>query len=251
MGRHASQYDALYAGWQGSPWLAAFCAEDAQVQAAIAAAPGGGGGEHPLAQPNPWAATDGVVPDSKRYLTRVLGLYGQADGGPAHRVFAACKRIAAELGGDAVATFHAGPLKAKARIFEKARMQGGRLDFIRDYARCMFRVKDLAALPRLAALLRAAPEFGLARAKNRFAPGYSASDSAGYRDYQLLARTPDDWLVEMQVIPEEMYQLKDKLGRFPVRHYPVLHALPHVASPFARCVGVARVENTTLNAAAL
>ena len=61
-------------------------------------------------------------------------------------------------------------------------------------------------------LLRTAAGFHVARGKNRFAEGYDASDSAGYRDFQLLLRTPDGWLVELQVIPAQMHQLKERLG---------------------------------------
>lgn len=210
MKQHKSKYDALYAKSQDRAWLGKFAAADAKIQAAIPTLlePGS-----KLAQPNPWAGTDGVRTDSKRYLTRVLGLHGEAGGGPAAAVFAACRRIAAELGGGTALSFEAGPPKREVRIFEKSRMQEGRLDLIRDLWRGMFKVNKLGAMPLLLDLLHAAPEFDVVRGKNRFAPGYNADDSAGYRDYQLVVRTPDGWLVELQVIPVEMYQLKSELGQ--------------------------------------
>ena len=35
-----------------------------------------------------------------------------------------------------------------------------------------------------------------------------AKKSAGYRDYQLLVRSPDGWMVELQIIPEECLAVK-------------------------------------------
>ena len=211
MSRHKSQYDELYASWQDRSWMDEFTAADAKIQAAIP--PLLKPGSKLLAQPNPWAEDAGIRTDSKRYLTRVHGLCSEAGGGPAAAVFAGCRRIMAELGGDGSVVFEAGPPKGKRRIFEKSRMQAGRFDLIRDLWRGMFKVNKLDAMPFLLGLLQAAPEFDLVRGKNRFAPGYDAGDSAGYRDYQLVARTPDGWLVELQVIPVEMYQLKSELGQ--------------------------------------
>ena len=48
--------------------------------------------------------------------------------------------------------------------------------------------------------------------RNRFDSSYDAADSAGYRDYQIVARTKQGWLVEIQVIPREIYKLKSTLG---------------------------------------
>lgn len=42
--------------------------------------------------------------------------------------------------------------------------------------------------------------------------GWDSRDSAGYRDYQLLVQTKEGWIVELQLIPEDMYVLKEKLG---------------------------------------
>ena len=87
-----------------------------------------------------------------------------------------------------------------------------RYDLIRDYARAMFIIYDLDKMATLIHLLRTAAGFTLVRGKNRFAPEYVGSDSAGYRDFQLVVRTPDNWLIEIQIIPKEMYDLKETLG---------------------------------------
>ena len=89
----------------------------------------------------------------------------------------------------------------------------GKFDHIRDYARAAFEVKDLTIFPRVLALLAAAPEFEVLRAKNRLAPDWDPCDSAGYRDYQLLVKAPGaGWIIELQVIPTELYTLKRTLG---------------------------------------
>eukprot|EP00729_Bicosta_minor_P017481 gene17481-33470_t len=118
--------------------------------------------------------------------------------------------------GDAVAEFRCGPLKKRSRVFEKVLMQDGRFDWIRDYARNYIVIKkgqfdDMAMVPTLIARQE---EVKMVRAKNRFDPDYNSKQSAGYRDYQIILKTKDGWLVEVQVIPEEMLetQLKEKLG---------------------------------------
>ena len=150
---------------------------------------------------------------SKRYLTRILKVFEDTATGPAAGVDAACRRIATALGGDDKVTFSFGKLKKQGRIFEKLLSCDGKFNHIRDYARAAFEVKDLSVFPRVLELLAAAPEFELLRAKNRLAPAYDPRDSAGYRDYQLLVKTPGDgWIVELQVIPSQLYTLKRNLG---------------------------------------
>ena len=57
-------------------------------------------------------------------------------------------------------------------------------------------------------------EVNVVRAKNRFDPSYDAKASSGYRDYQIILKTKvGGWLVEVQVIPEEMLELKESLGQ--------------------------------------
>jgi len=204
MARHRGAYDELFASWSDQPWLAQLQVVHAKVETQLPAGLS--------AQPNPWAA-DGIEPTSKRYLNRMLKVYDDMENGPTVGVGVAGRRIAKELGGDNVLIFSFGKLKKQGRIFEKLLSVGGKFNHIRDYARCAFEVKDLSVIPRLLELLAAAPEFNVQRAKNRFAPDWDPRDSAGYRDYQLLVKTPGaGWIVEMQIIPTELYTLKRKLG---------------------------------------
>lgn len=99
-------------------------------------------------------------------------------------------------------------------MFEKVLMQDGRFDWIRDYARNYIVVKkgqfdDIAMVPTLLARQK---EVEMVRAKNRFDPAYDVKETAGYRDYQVILKTKEGWLVEVQVIPEEMLELKESLG---------------------------------------
>jgi hypothetical protein len=66
--------------------------------------------------------------------------------------------------------------------------------------------------PKLLQNLLLTNEFKVVRAKNRLSTTYDPRDSAGYRDYQLLVRTKDGWIVELQIIAESMLQLKNELG---------------------------------------
>ena len=55
-------------------------------------------------------------------------------------------------------------------------------------------------------------EYTVIRTKNRFAAGYNAYDSSGYRDYQALVTVDGGWIIEIQVIPREMWRVKSELG---------------------------------------
>ena len=165
----------------------------------------------------PWCAnqqaeSDGVEVTSKRYLTRVIDIFGRKYDGPSDVVFKECRLIAAKLGGDGAVVFKAGPPKQRGRLFEKARMHKNHFDLIRDFSRAMFIVYNLDLIAPLLQLLCTAAGFHVARGKNRFALEYDASDSAGYRDFQILVRTTAAWLVELQIIPAQMYSLKETLG---------------------------------------
>ena len=46
-----------------------------------------------------------------------------------------------------------------------------------------------------------------------------AKRSAGYRDYQVLARGPDGWMVELQLIPAECLAVKNDLGHEEYTNY--------------------------------
>ena len=76
--------------------------------------------------------------------------------------------------------------------------------------------------PKLLQSLLLANEFKVVRAKNRLSTTYDPRDSAGYRDYQLLVRTADGWIVELQIIAERMLQLKNELGHSEYTHFRFL-----------------------------
>lgn len=75
-----------------------------------------------------------------------------------------------------------------------------------------FVVAKHADIPKLLAALGAAFEFEIVRCKNRLSRSYNSSDSAGYRDVQVLVKTAAGWIIELQIIPVEMYDLKNRLG---------------------------------------
>jgi len=57
------------------------------------------------------------------------------------------------------------------------------------------------------------PEYTIVRTKNRFAAGYDSGQIAsGYRDYQMLVEIDGGYLLEIQILPREMYEVKSKLG---------------------------------------
>jgi hypothetical protein len=54
--------------------------------------------------------------------------------------------------------------------------------------------------------------FRFVRCKNRLDPAVSAYDSGGYRDCQCLVRIPSGWVVELQIIPDEIYAVRKRCG---------------------------------------
>ena len=56
------------------------------------------------------------------------------------------------------------------------------------------------------------PAYTVVRVKNRFLSEYEPIDSAGYRDCQILAQLADGWIVEIQIIPREIFNLKSHLA---------------------------------------
>jgi hypothetical protein len=123
--------------------------------------------------------------------------------------FAGCVTIGAELGVE----WHQGKLKKEQRILEKALLRENRFNEIRDYARGCFIVDDLGDIARILSRIETGTEYRIARTKNRFAIEYDAHESSGYRDFQLLAEINGGYLVEIQIIPRQMYNIKSKLGQ--------------------------------------
>ena len=102
---------------------------------------------------------------------------------------------------------------------EKVLMLDGFLDEIRDYGRDLFEVIEMGCFHTLVEEIEASPLLEIVRVKNRFDPTDNAEDSAGYRDYQLILRTEQGWLVELQIIPSDIYKLKRKLGHSDYTEY--------------------------------
>ena len=92
---------------------------------------------------------------------------------------------------------------------EKARDGEGNYAAIRDVGRLSLIIEDFLLMPDVVEALFDCQDFEVSRIKNRLDPDHTA----GYRDVQLLVREPKGkWIVEVQVIPQEMYELKNKDG---------------------------------------
>lgn len=153
------------------------------------------------------------------------GDVAQSTENPAELVSAACTRIALEISGGSVVQFICGQIKGRKRVAQKVISQVGHYEKIRDYARGYFKVKKgyNLVIPMLVEKVLAAPEFEVVRTKNRFSPNHKAEKSAGYRDYQMILQTTGEkWLFEVQVIPEEMLNLKNELGHDDYTEYRFL-----------------------------
>lgn len=207
MEKHRSAYDALFLPWSTEPWVLFLKEMHDDQKSKFEVNP---------AQPNPWVS-DGIDTKSKSYLIRVLKIFEDttSDASPIKIVDCVCNGVVAALGGSSVAAFRCGPVKKRGRIFEKVLMLAGLFDMIRDYGRGYIIVKrgHFKKMAMVPTLLDANPEVDFVRAKNRFDPQYNPKDSAGYRDYQIIIRTKvGGWLFELQVIPEEILDLKESLG---------------------------------------
>lgn len=208
MARHKESYDELFGPWSNEHWIGYLTDEHNDRAAAFT--------DHPK-QPNPWVEQNSkYIPTSKHYLVQIRKVFDDPNPStsPKYIVEEVCKRVIKAIGGEAVAEFKAGPNKRGRRIFEKVRTLDNHFDCIRDYARCYIVIKkgQFKKMPLILGLLDANPDVKIVRAKNRFDPAYDSSKSHGYRDYQIILETKQGWLVEVQVIPEEMLKLKDSLG---------------------------------------
>lgn len=155
-------------------------------------------------QPNPFIPA--VDAQSKSYLAKTLATFtAKLESG---ELFRGCQMISTELGVE----WRAGKLKKEQRIIEKALLRANRFDEIRDYARGCFIINELADMARLLHRIEGGDEYTVVRVKNRFAEDYDPLESSGYRDYQLLARLSDGYMVEIQIIPRKMYEVKSELG---------------------------------------
>lgn len=184
--------------------------------------------EHPK-QPNPWAdGPEKIEVTSKRYLTRLLDVLNNTDvykkllTDPCLVMSRGLREVIRKLEGSTVSDtldgtvveYEPSPIKNLTRVAEKA-LSLGSYDQIRDYLRGYFRVKagHYNRIPRVLELLHASKLFDVVRIKNRFSLGYEAARSAGYRDVQVILKMKSGgWLYELQIVPEEMLDLKEKLG---------------------------------------
>jgi len=165
-------------------------------------------------QPNPWKG-NGIMVTSKRYLARVITVYNGTGAkydvlvDPVSNAVAVCDRIVAQFG--AGVKLVTGPPKKEQRIMEKA--HDGNYARIRDLGRLSLIVDHISLMPGVMRALSDCQDFEVVRIKNRLDPGHEALDSAGYRDVQVLVREPQGgWIVEIQVIPTKMYELKTSCG---------------------------------------
>ena len=211
--RHSQKYNQLFNTWREDDVLIRLRGVTAALTPRL---------ESPyeqVLQPNPWATQEGsddnIRVNSKRYLSRVIAVF-TGDGAqygvainPVDDVMNACTRAMAVFGEDI--ELLKGPPKKEQRIMEKA--TNGKYDSVRDLGRFSLLVGDIAMLPAVITELAACPEFVVVRVKNRLDPDHDAHDTAGYRDVQVLVREPTGrWIVEIQIIPGAMYELKKSCG---------------------------------------
>lgn len=205
--RHQAKYDELFQPWKAKPWINYLKVKHDARKVNFESNP---------AQPNPWE-DEGIETTSKSYLINIMEKFKETSpSAPVCTLERVCKKVAGILNssGDACIEFRMGPLKKRDRIFEKVLMNlDGRFDLIRDYARAYIVIKEghFDDMPLVTEIFDRNEEVQLIRAKNRFDPEYDArTESAGYRDYQVILKTKDGgWLLELQIIPEEMLFLKE------------------------------------------
>lgn len=217
MCKHRGEYDKLFQPWSQESWIGFLKDQHGKLnrKASLKTNP---------AQPNPWAG-EGIPAKSKEYLVNLMEVFADTSASsPTQIAEDACKKVVEFMGED-VAEFRRGPLKGKRRVFEKVLMHGGRFDQIRDYARNYIVIKkgQFDDMPLAPIHFARQKEVDVVRAKNRFDPSYDAKASSGYRDYQIILKTKKGgWLVEVQVIPEEMLELKESLGHEDYTDYRVI-----------------------------
>jgi serine/threonine protein kinase len=203
--QYEGEYEAVAQQWRGK-WSAEMSAVAGDVQRACRDELRGA----PLAMPNRWQPS-GIRTTSKRYLERLYGDYEASDD-PLTTVASACKELVANHFSVSHMRIEVGPLKKRDRVFEKVLLKGGDFAAIFDYARLAFVVTDPSLIPTLLKLLLKVEAFRFVRCKNRLDPAVSAYDSGGYRDCQCLVRIPSGWVVELQIIPAEIYAVRKRCG---------------------------------------
>ena len=203
MSKHKAAYDGLWTTWQNGGWITAVNKTHETLKPRFSAS------FQSLMQPNPWHEKT----NSKKYLISLLEAYKGTDSRASvvARIFEECRTIADGFTG---VDFKPGSTKSSERSIEKSLAHRGHFHSTHDYSRLAYVVSDLDMFPGLISKIAAVNSdvFTMVRVKNRFDVGYDAKLSAGYRDYQVLVKSPEGWIVELQIIPEEVYKLKGELG---------------------------------------
>ena len=130
--RHSTKCYELFDAWRPHQWPLQLRTVHAALVARFPSP------DLPVLQPNPWSS-EGVAPASKRYLSRLLKVFGGQHGtNPVDVVAAACAQAVGEFG--AGVKLLQGPPKKEQRVMEKARVCT--YDGIRDYGRLSLIVND-------------------------------------------------------------------------------------------------------------
>ena len=211
MALHKDKYDKVFEPWSKEQWIGDLRDTHNKLKATFKDDP---------RQPNPWVKDDPLcISTSKNYLIKVMKEFkdiSDPSTSPICIIKTVCMQLIEDLGGAEVfeIEFGANNLKKRRRCFEKVLNLDGHYDCIRDYARYCIVIKKghNAVMPEIPALLAKRTDVRVVRAKNRFDPDYDSYLSGGYRDYQIILATNAGWLIEVQVIAEEMYALKKDCG---------------------------------------
>ena len=173
-----------------------------------------------ICQPN----LKGETQTSRKYMQGLIRTFKE-DGPTMVRIKTALSTIVGLVGKDSL-QLNIGPSKREERVLQKANnyqdptSKTTNYGRILDYGRAELILKDLTKLPQVVRLISQSPDFKIVRAKNRFSPEWDSASSAGYRDYQIILKTAvDGWLVEVQIIAEEMHALKGRLGHANYEEY--------------------------------
>ena len=228
LSQHASEYNKLFDVWRTDESLLRLKPVLVDAAAMITTGPYA---DMALLQPNPWEEDD-IKVDSKRYLSRVIAVFSGSgskygvDIDPTADVVAACVGAMNHFG--AAVEIIQGPPKQEQRIMEKARSYtsessdgtDGSYNVVRDLGRLSLIISDISMVPDVVKALTDCQGFRMARTKNRLDPSYNADETAGYRDCQILVREPrGGWIVEIQVIPRPMFELKQGCGHAGYKKY--------------------------------
>ena len=218
MHQHRKDYDDIYERWWqddlGNAWIKLLKVDHDEYEAKAKADKTM---QKTPTQPNPWKDQ---FPDTTKfgYFINVLEVFQDttSDTSPNVIVERVCKEILARRGMEGVGRFELGPCKKTKRVCEKVLMKDGKFDMVRDYGRGYIIINKgyERKMLQLTMRLHDHDEVDVVRAKNRFDRDYHAGSSAGYRDCQLILKLvkQNGWLFELQIIPQEMYELKNAKG---------------------------------------